>query len=79
MFIIKRLNIEKLKHIINDLERNGIELIDIEDIKKIYNKYGDDAYYDPDYRCFTVTEKGKEYVEMGKRQKKEQRVRCYQY
>jgi len=64
---MKRLSIEKLELIINDFKENGVEFIDNDQMVKMYELYGDSAYYDRDTSRMDIVEKGRDYIKLKDR------------
>ncbi len=64
---MKRLTIEKLELIIKDFKENEVEFIDSDQMVKIYELYGDDAFYNRDNGTMDVVEKGRDYIKLKDR------------
>lgn len=56
---MKRLTIEKLELIVKNFKENEIGFIDNDQMKNIYEIYGDTVYYNRDTGNMDIVEKGK--------------------
>ena len=61
---MQRLTIKKLELILNDFKENQVEFIDNDQMIKIYELYGDKAYYNRDTSNMDVVEKGRVYIKL---------------
>ena len=56
---MKRLYMDKLQLILDDLKENNIGFIDNDEMNKLYDYFGDTVYYDPDYYKMVTSKKGR--------------------
>ena len=64
---MKRLYMDKLQLILDDLKENNIGFIDNDEMNKLYDYCGDTVYYDPDYYKMVTSKKGRDYVKIKER------------
>lgn len=62
---MKSLSIDKLKTILEDWQNNGIKHIEIDQIERLYEKYGDDFFYDRGLQKMVCTKNGTEYTRLN--------------
>lgn len=62
---MKRLNMDKLKAIMQDWEENGINFIDQDQMEHLYKKYGDEVFYDREQQCMACVRAGAKYIKLN--------------